>query len=146
MRKDTTGSPPFSVLQVTENWVGPGNEAMSYWVLTSEHWCEQSGDDTASIDGEVEEGEKPSQEIFLQSKGQRVFCTVQFRVYKMLCTLKRHQMCFHGDRLKNHIRPLYCGCIFLQDIMLLCLIFECIELNAAMYKWLHHKYVHAVLR
>lgn len=41
---------------------------MSYWVLTSEHWCEQSGDDTASIDGEVEEGEKPSQEIFLQSK------------------------------------------------------------------------------
>jgi len=65
---------------------------MSYWVLTSEHWCEQSGDDTASIDGEVEEGEKPSQEIFLQSKGQHVFSIVQFRVYKMLLHMYTKEM------------------------------------------------------
>lgn len=55
--------------------------SMLYWLLTSEYWCEQSGDDTASIDGEVEEREKPPQEIFLQSKGQCVLGTIQFRVY-----------------------------------------------------------------
>ena len=63
--------------------MGPGNEALTYWVLTSEHWCEQSGDDTASIDGEVEEGEKPSQEIFLQSKDSVYF--VQYNSENTKC-------------------------------------------------------------
>lgn len=35
-------------------------------LLTSEYWCEQSGDDTASVNREVKEREKPSQEILLK--------------------------------------------------------------------------------
>ena len=70
---------------------------MSCWLLTSEHWCEQSGDDTASIDGEVEEGEKPPQEIFLQSKEQCVLGTVQFRVFTN---------CHHGNTSSVPLAPL----------------------------------------
>ena len=33
--------------------------------LTSEDRCEQSGDDTSSVDGEVEEREEPAQEVLL---------------------------------------------------------------------------------
>ena len=42
--------------------------------LTSEHRSEQSGDDTASINREVKEREKSSQEVLLELRGHVYVC------------------------------------------------------------------------